>query len=128
MEPAQLHAYLDTIEADSTYYDVKITYLAAETCGTPYDAYHVTLEFSDSIYLKIGVVVGHPVVWINYLILWNESTHDVETVTLGNPMLDEICDRLNLFSLVKHIIENAHPRFFEQVLAPSLPLDRHISI
>lgn len=128
METEKLHAYLDSIESDSRYYSLKIGYLAAEICGTPYDAYTVTLEFSDSLFLKIGVVDGHPLAWINYLTLWNEAHGGVETITLPNPMLHEICDRFDLLPLVKHIIENAHPRDFSQVLAPSLPLDRHISI
>ena len=128
METTRLHAYLDTIETDSTYYSVKIAYLAAETCGTPYDAYTVTLEFSDSIFLKIGVVDAHPLAWINYLTLWNASRHDVTCLTLVDPMLNEICDRLNLLPLVKRIIENAHPRDFYPSSAATAPLDRHISI
>lgn len=128
METTQLHAYLDAIEADNRYYSLKIGYLAAETCGTPYDAYTVTLEFSDSLFLKIGVVDGHPFAWINHLTLWNETHGGVETITLPNPMLHEIVDRFDLLPLVKHVIEDAHPRDFSQVLAPSLPLNRHISI
>lgn len=128
MDTQNLNGYLDTIEADSTYYSLKIAYLAAETCGTPYDAYTVTLEFSDSIFLKIGVVDAHPLAWINYLTLWNASCRDVASLTLVDPMLNEICDRFDLLPLVKRIIEDATPRDFCQVLAPSLPLDRHISI
>ena len=128
METEKLYVYLDAIEADSTYYDLKIGYRPAKTCGTPHDSYQVTLEFSDSIFLTINVVDAHPLAWINYLVIWNASRHDVACLTLVNPMLNEICDRLDLLPLVKRIIENAHPRDFYPSSAATAPTDRHISI
>lgn len=128
METTQLHAYLDNIEADSTYYSMKIGYRPAKTYGTPHDSYQVTLEFSDSIFLKINVVDAHPLAWINYLDLWNEREHTVENFSWGHPMLHEIVDRFDLLPLVKHIIEDAHPRDFWPTSAATAPTDRHISI
>lgn len=128
METEKFHAYLDAIEADSQYYSVDVVYRPAKIFGTHRDAYSVTLEFLDSIYLKIGVVAGEPLGWINYLTLWNASRGDVETITLIDPMLEKICDRFDLLPLVKHIIEDTPKANFHQPMQSPMPLTRHISI
>lgn len=128
METKKFHAYLDAIEADSRYYSVDVAYKPAKTFGTPYDAYAVTVEFLDSIYLKIGVVTGEPLAWINYLTLWHASRGDVETITLIDPMLEKICDRFDLLPLVKHIIEDTPETNFHQPMQSPMPVQRHISI
>lgn len=128
METKKFHAYLDAIEADMQYYSIDVVYRPAKTFCTRRDAYAVTLEFSDSIFLKIGIVAGEPLAWINYLTLWNASRGDVKTITLIDPMLEKICDRFDLLPLVKHIIEDTPETSFYQPMQSPMPVQRHISI